>query len=184
MPNGSDGAAMTGGDVQFREARETSREARDPADTWPDRGEIDNKQAEVLRSEEKRRASSGSLRASGQGAGKRLVLVVEDDEDIRQSLCYILEDEGIATLAAGDGQEALDLLNGPGEKPSVILLDLSMPVMDGREFLQQMRRTPALAGTPVVIVSALTRDDKVTGVEWLQKPVGIDGLLTAIANAR
>ncbi|HEY3592568.1 MAG TPA: response regulator [Polyangiaceae bacterium] len=155
---------------------------RPPEDTWPDISDIDNQQVEVLRSEEKKRASSGSIRLA-QLPRRHLVLVVEDDEDIRQSLCYILEDEGIATLSAGDGQQALDLLNGLGEKPTVILLDLSMPVMDGREFLQHMGKDPALAPIPVVIVSALTRDEKLGGVTWLQKPVGIDGLLAAIAAA-
>jgi CheY-like chemotaxis protein len=157
---------------------------RGPAETWPDLAMIDSQQAEVFRSEEKRRVSNGSLRAVAPAQRKKVVLIVEDDEDIRQSLCYILEDEGLTTLSAGNGQEALDLLRSLIEKPSVILLDLSMPVMDGREFLQRMGRDPAISTTPVIIVSALSPDDSLGGVRWLQKPVGIDGLLTAIGDAR
>jgi CheY-like chemotaxis protein len=161
------------------------QQGRGPAETWPDLVVIDGQQAEVFRAEEKRRASSASLRASTPLQRKNLVLVVEDDEDIRQSLCYILEDEGIATLSASNGQEALEVLRRSEEKPAVILLDLSMPVMDGREFLKHMGRDPSIPATPVIIVSALTRDDTVRGaVNWLQKPVGIDGLLAAIAGAR
>jgi len=157
---------------------------RAPAETWPDLAMIDSQQAEVFRTEEKRRLSSGSLRAVTAAQRKKLVLVVEDDDDIRQSLCYILEDEGIATLSAANGQAALDLLRRAGDKPSVILLDLSMPVMDGREFLQHMSRDASIPATPVIIVSALSPDDTVGGVKWLQKPIGIDGLLAAIADAR
>jgi CheY-like chemotaxis protein len=159
-------------------------EGRRPAETWPDLALIDSQQAELFRAEEKKRVSSASLRAGARLERRRLVLVVEDDEDIRQSLCYILEDEGISTLSASNGQEALDVLRGSGEKPSVILLDLSMPVMDGREFLRRMGGDSSIPATPVIIVSALTPDDTISGVNWLQKPVGIDGLLTAIAGAR
>jgi CheY-like chemotaxis protein len=112
----------------------------------------------------------------------RPVLVVEDDKDIRESLCDFLDDQGIPALAAKNGQEALDFLR-EGARPSVILLDLMMPVMDGRELMQCMERDPSIPRTPVVVVSALTPDETLKSVVWLQKPVRVERLLSAIAAA-
>jgi CheY-like chemotaxis protein len=112
----------------------------------------------------------------------RPVLVVEDDEDIRDSLCHFLDEHGIPTLAARNGLEALETLRD-GARPSVILLDLMMPIMDGRELMRCMEREPAIPPTPIVIVSALTPDHTLKSVVWLQKPVRAERLLSAIAEA-
>lgn len=122
--------------------------------------------------------------ASSAGVEKtmRPVLVVEDDEDIRDSLCHFLGEQGFPTLAAGNGLEALDVLRN-GARPSVILLDLMMPIMDGRELIRRMERDPAIPPTPIVVVSALTPDHTLKSVVWLQKPVHVERLLSAIAEA-
>ena len=112
----------------------------------------------------------------------RPVLVVEDDEDIRDSLCHFLDEQGIPTLAATNGLEALDALRD-GVRPSVILLDMMMPIMDGRELMRCMERDPAIPPTPIVVVSALTPDHTLKSVVWLQKPVHAERLLSAIAEA-
>jgi CheY-like chemotaxis protein len=83
------------------------------------------------------------------------VLLVEDDPATRTSLALILRLAGHAVDAAGDGAEALDRLRH-GPPPCLIFLDLTMPVMDGWEFLRRRGESPALAGVPVVVVSALT----------------------------
>ncbi len=81
------------------------------------------------------------------------ILVVEDDGDIRSGLVSVLEDEGYAVLSAGDGEQALRMLRA-GQRPFVILLDLMMPVMDGRQFRQAQLAEPALAPIPVVVLTA------------------------------
>src|SRR5690349_23695253 len=81
------------------------------------------------------------------------VLVVEDDFDLRDALVPILEYEGHRVVSAANGKEALERLRTM-PPPSLILLDLMMPVMDGEQFRAQQLRDPALASIPVVIVSA------------------------------
>ena len=59
------------------------------------------------------------------------VLVVEDDADTRDTLAEVLQEDGFAVLTASNGREAFEVLNSASTKPSVILLDMMMPVMDG-----------------------------------------------------
>ena len=82
----------------------------------------------------------------------RDVLVVDDDADMRQRLRSVLERGGWTVAEAGDGADALrQVLHSP---PHVILLDLTMPVMDGFAFLHRLRETPGCADLPVVVLSA------------------------------
>ncbi len=113
----------------------------------------------------------------------RSILVVEDDFAIRETIAELLESEGYGVRRAANGAEALDRLHGEG-LPSVILLDLMMPVMDGWEFRSRQRSDPALSGIPVVVLSADNAlEQKVSnlGVQaWLSKPFEIDRLLDTI----
>ncbi len=83
----------------------------------------------------------------------REVLVVEDDTDLRESLSQALQDHGFHVTQAGDGQQALDLLHS-GARPSVILLDLMMPVVSGWELRDLLREDPSFAQIPQLIISA------------------------------
>jgi CheY-like chemotaxis protein len=83
------------------------------------------------------------------------ILVVEDEAETSEVLRALLGLEGYTTTCAANGQEALDHLRH-GEAPDLILLDLAMPVMDGRQFRQQQLQEPALAGIPVLILSGET----------------------------
>jgi CheY-like chemotaxis protein len=83
------------------------------------------------------------------------ILVVEDDKDLRDSLCEALELEGYSTVGAENGQAALNYL-GTGARPCVILLDLMMPVMDGWTFRREMMKTESLAAIPVIVMTAAT----------------------------
>src|SRR5688500_17713436 len=101
------------------------------------------------------------------------VLVVEDDEGIREALCDLLATEGFDVTSAVHGADALEKLRGNGEKPNVILLDLMMPVMDGWAFRAEQRRDPALAAIPVVVITA-SRSADVASLEpraFLKKPI-------------
>jgi two-component system, chemotaxis family, chemotaxis protein CheY len=84
-------------------------------------------------------------------AGERLVLVVDDDPDILQTLGLCLSSEGYRVLMAANGKEALDILER--ERPSVILLDLMMPVMDGWQFVAELDHR-GRRDVPLLILSA------------------------------
>ena len=92
----------------------------------------------------------GVLDRFGPGAGD--VLVVDDDADMRGRLREVLERDGWAVREAGDGAEALERLTE--SKPRVVLLDLTMPVMDGFTFLHELRSRPGCGEIPVVVLSA------------------------------
>lgn len=111
------------------------------------------------------------------------VLVVEDDGLIRESLLEVLADHGYQVTGAVNGREALSTLATP-PRPDVILLDLMMPVMDGRSFRDEQLRDPSLAAIPVVVLSAasdvlrVAADMGVAGV--LRKPVTLRALLAEL----
>jgi CheY-like chemotaxis protein len=108
------------------------------------------------------------------------LLVVEDDRDLRDVFSDTLRLEGYDVLEAVDGLDALGQLRR-GVRPALVLLDLVMPRMDGRELLGAMRGDAALAAIPVVLVTGTPpRDlrDEVRAI--LKKPVGIDDLLACV----
>ncbi|WP_242346669.1 response regulator [Anaeromyxobacter terrae] len=112
------------------------------------------------------------------------ILVVEDDTAIRQTLAELLQDEGFEVSCAANGAEALAHLTR-SVAPSVILLDLTMPVMDGWTFRSAQREDPRLAGIPTVVVSANHATDRraVAGLEaaaFLAKPFDLDSLIDTI----
>jgi CheY-like chemotaxis protein len=108
------------------------------------------------------------------------VLVVDDDVEIRDALVEILVDNGYEAWSAANGREALRTLQ-EGKRPCLILLDLMMPVMDGRAFREEQLRTPELAGIPVVLVSAYrdveARAAGLQAIAHLSKPLEINELL-------
>jgi two-component system chemotaxis response regulator CheY len=108
------------------------------------------------------------------------ILVVEDDLDIRECYQSLLERAGYHVTTAQNGQEALNELSR--ERPSLILLDLMMPVMSGPEFLEAMRLDESSWNIPVLIVSAYGEiADATAGVAgFLRKPVELQALLSAV----
>jgi CheY-like chemotaxis protein len=88
------------------------------------------------------------------------VLVVDDDADMRHRLRTALERNGWSVREAGDGQEALEQVRLG--VPRLVLLDLTMPVMDGFSFLDRLRGLPGCADVPVVVLSArdVTADER------------------------
>ncbi len=112
---------------------------------------------------------------------KPTVFIVEDDPDTREMFCLFLELEGYRVEAAENGKLALERL-GAGVGPCVILLDLMMPVMDGWQFRQEQTRNAALAGIPVIVVSAAGKDriERIQADAYLSKPVDLDELLGCV----
>lgn len=105
------------------------------------------------------------------------VLVVDDDELVRESLALALELEGYAAVRAAHGIDALLALR-TGARPDVILLDLEMPVMPGWEFRERQLADPAFADIPVVVVSSSQR--AVSATRRIAKPCAIDTVLRAV----
>jgi CheY-like chemotaxis protein len=109
------------------------------------------------------------------------ILVVDDEETIRESLVSILDGHGYEAVGASDGRDALAKLRASPERWGMILLDLTMPNMDGRQFRREQRRDPALARIPVAILSAF-RDVEAHAADlgaasYLTKPLSLPALL-------
>ena len=116
---------------------------------------------------------------------ERVIVLVDDDLDIREALTDVLKDRGFRVRTAANGAEALTLLRGLTAPPSAILLDLMMPIMDGYGFLDEHRKDPSLAPIPVAIITAgqrvdRTRIDLATPV--LPKPINVPKLCKTIDN--
>jgi CheY-like chemotaxis protein len=110
----------------------------------------------------------------------RDILLVEDDDDFREGLADILRSEGYSVRCAPNGLEALEYLKNTEVAPSVILLDLMMPVMNGWDFRERMLAEAGLADIPVILLSAardLPRTEPLQAAGALQKPVELAQLL-------
>jgi CheY-like chemotaxis protein len=110
-----------------------------------------------------------------------LVAIIEDDAEFRNMLRELLEEEQYRVVALSNGAEALEALRGE-TVPNVILLDVSMPVMDGFDFLRFRNDDPRLAQVPVVLVTNAKPHERPTvGVnDVVRKPIDIDEILFAI----
>jgi CheY-like chemotaxis protein len=117
------------------------------------------------------------------------ILVVDDDSGIRDALTDILDQLGYSVVAASNGAEALDLLRA-GCQPSAVLLDLGMPLMDGREFRHELLRDPRFCQLPVIVITASPnqRPEELHVTDVLTKPVQLSRLLdileSHVANAQ
>jgi len=128
----------------------------------------------------------GRLSSVHRNVSSRDVLVVDDDADIRHALIGALEEQGYHAISASNGREALTVLRTLHTPPSVILMDLMMPVMNGWEFRAEQQRDPLLSKIPVVVVSAREniREDalQVSASGYLEKPFLLQDLLQAIGE--
>jgi CheY-like chemotaxis protein len=116
--------------------------------------------------------------------GNRVVLIVEDDKDVQSSLAEFFADQGFEPLSVGNGREALDLLGRTATLPCIIVLDYTMPIMNGGEFLQVKQADIRLRSIPVVLVSASSEALRQHGggaTRVMAKPVDTRALL-AVAN--
>lgn len=112
---------------------------------------------------------------------KRL-LIVDDELAIVEALQDILSVEGYDIATAFNGAEGLQRM--ADAKPDLVLLDLMMPVMDGREMLRRMREDASLQGIPVVVMSAgrISDEERRSSARFLAKPFELDVLLDTIAE--
>lgn len=106
------------------------------------------------------------------------ILVVEDDMGALDALTDLLEASGYSVQRAQNGHEAL--VQAKGQPPGMILLDLSMPVMDGWEFMRRQRLEPAIAGIPVVVITALVSAVPAGAKALVTKPVDVNRLMSLV----
>ena len=111
------------------------------------------------------------------------VLVVEDNQDMRDTLVEFLQTFGYPAVGAEHGQDALDKLKGMDSNPCIILLDLMMPVMDGRSFRQEQLKKPEMADIPVVVISAydvVPHIQELKAAAYLRKPLDLTELMRVV----
>ena len=120
-------------------------------------------------------AVSGAVQ---QMSDKKLILLIDDDDAVRVAVSEILRKAGYAAIAVRNGLDALEHVAAYGP-PALIFIDLTMPVMDGRQFLAERRKFASLAHVPFVVITAygdVTAAD--LGVaEVLKTPLELDRLL-------
>lgn len=112
--------------------------------------------------------------------GKSPVLLIEDDDDTRETMQLLLELKGFDISTASNGREGLDLLER-GLEPCIILLDWMMPVMSGREFMQAVKTHPNYSKIPVLVVTAFSGQDRSIPTDHLKKPISTERLLVALS---
>lgn len=114
------------------------------------------------------------------------ILVVEDSKEIRNLLGEILEDEGYQVFYAENGLQALEQV--PQVRPQLILMDLSLPEVDGWEVVQRLRATPDFITIPIIAITAhATKSDREKALEigcngYISKPFEIDIMLKCVAE--
>lgn len=112
------------------------------------------------------------------------VVIVDDDEDTRDTLASVLESSGYHVRTATSGRHALDTLAGMPVLPRLVLLDLLMPGMSGDDVIREMKRTPRLAGVPVVLFSGASdlgqRSATLAAAGWVRKPGNLEELLDLV----
>lgn len=116
---------------------------------------------------------------------RKSVLLVDDDDDLRESLGLLLEMRGYAVALATDGEDALEKIRA-GLDPCLIVLDLMMPRMDGFQFREEQARDERLREIPVVVCSAVFDAEAVAEQlrvnHYLTKPIDLNALLGLIRH--
>ena len=115
---------------------------------------------------------------------EQVVLIVEDDTDLRQTIQWTLEDEGLVVETAADGQEALN--RAAQRKPTLVVLDMGLPIIDGNGVAAGLR---ASYGSSVSILTmtadgrAAEKAKRIGAVGYISKPFDLDALITAVKQA-
>ncbi|MGE5400990.1 MAG: response regulator transcription factor [Ignavibacteriales bacterium] len=114
------------------------------------------------------------------------IMLVEDEDDLRQGIKAFLEIAGYETIEAANGKEAMQKISET--VPDIIISDIMMPVMNGLELLKKVRQQSLLKSTPFIILTAKTDlEDVKTGMEagachYITKPFKIKELINVISN--
>jgi DNA-binding response OmpR family regulator len=116
----------------------------------------------------------------------RPVLIIEDDQDIAESLRYNLEHEGLKVRVAETGEKGLAAALDAQSPPALVILDLMLPGMSGTELCRRLRREPATKRTPIIMLTARTSEaDRITGLDlgaddYITKPFSVRELVARV----
>ena len=116
-----------------------------------------------------------------------LILVADDDDDVRELVVFRLERAGYRVVTAADGQEAVEV--ALERSPDVCVIDVMMPKLDGYQVTERLRASPGFAQVPIVLLTASVQDAAVSrgfevgASDYIKKPFGPDELLERIAAA-
>jgi DNA-binding NtrC family response regulator len=111
------------------------------------------------------------------------ILVIDDEKDIVDSLRDILEEQGHVVLTAGNGMEGLKHLEQTSNPFGLIIVDLTMPVMDGERFLEAFSERAEASTTPVIVMTATPRiPTSVLPVQILRKPLELEHMLKMVRD--
>jgi two-component system, chemotaxis family, chemotaxis protein CheY len=127
-------------------------------------------------------ARDRASRDAGARPQERLILVVEDDPDLREALAIVLEAEGHAVVQAPDGREAAHLIED-GLRPSLIVLDIAMPEMDGHEFREWQLEDRERAAVPAIGYSGVAdpeRASQLLGIPVFRKPAELGEVIRMV----
>ena len=114
------------------------------------------------------------------------ILIIEDDPDIAESLTYNLKREGLRVLVAHSGEQGFQMAKDPQSTPSLIVLDLMLPGMNGSEVCERLRRKPETEKIPIIILTAKASEaDKIAGLDlgaddYMTKPFSVKELIARI----
>lgn len=115
------------------------------------------------------------------------ILIVEDEISTAEMLSFVLEQEGFEVVSAANGKEALTVLETDGI--ALVLCDLMMPIMDGRELCRMMKLDPQTGRIPIILMSAAPEisvahlaDEGCEYDSFMRKPLDLDHLTTTIRN--
>jgi len=114
------------------------------------------------------------------------VLVIEDHPDSREMLETVLKENGYTVITAADGLAGLNIAKA--ERPDVIITNINMPNLDGREMIKQVRQIPGLQQVPIVVLSAVRTDDpealiKLGATAVTSKPIELKRFLETLTTA-
>ncbi len=141
--------------------------------------DVDRYQASQLDRHVEERSKGAKRVARDRGA----ILVVEDNDALRESLCRVLDEEGFVAAPASNGLIALRLLRHLEALPHIILLDLMMPLMNGWDFYRELLQDSSLSSVPVIVMTAHGGDTRTGELPVLRKPMTTERLLSAIVAA-
>lgn len=114
------------------------------------------------------------------------ILVADDEKHIRELVALTLKHNNYQVLTAADGESALEIATR--DRPSLALLDIRMPKMDGYEVCRQIKRDPSTAHIPVIFISAKAQEDEIQmgydagAQDYLLKPFNMDDLIVRVSR--
>ena len=115
---------------------------------------------------------------------KSLILLVDDESDLRESIAELLQFEGYHVAEVSNGQEALDFLRAFEPPPCLVLLDIMMPVMGGKEFRKAQLSDPKIARIPIAVMTAgrLTSEviQELAPQEIIKKPIKLEAFIETV----